>query len=260
MSKTRIWQKEQNTCMRRVMICCKEQKMQNKTFKVLQPSIVYISKYPCYPGSAKAQTLILVCSSIDTADYLTQLKKRLEAAKKKKKSLEEDLLDRQDQLNNIKRGSRDIKSFFTTSSLYMSPSLEFISPFTFVSFIQMTLVVWLMTPRRRQLQPIKQPATLWTDCKPSKRRLTRSAWILWIPIWTISWIMWTSLVRFWTYINIFLFTSWDILYIYIFTLFFLSLHLFLCLQWTTCGKTSHPWMLRWQRWRTWPHSSPPSAT
>lgn len=36
--------------------------------------------------------------------------------------------------------------------------------------------------------------------------------------------------------------------------------LFLCLQWTTCGKTSHPWMLKWQRWRTWPHSSPPSAT
>lgn len=62
---------------------------------------------PNQPGlKKKSHWLIFFCSHKDSANYLTNLKKRLEDAEKKKRALQKDLQNAQKQLNGIKTGSQ----------------------------------------------------------------------------------------------------------------------------------------------------------
>lgn len=80
------------------MAYCRTQSRQRKTFKVFSPSIKLFLKEP---ASSVTNSCI---SLIDAAGDVTDLAERLKNADKKKKALQKDLLDAQNQLNGIKRG------------------------------------------------------------------------------------------------------------------------------------------------------------
>lgn len=70
------------------------------TFKVFNYTIKLFLKKKKNPNLS----LLILFSLIGTKDDITDVKNRLKNADKKKKALEKDLLDAQNQLNNIKTG------------------------------------------------------------------------------------------------------------------------------------------------------------
>lgn len=75
--------------------------MQMENLMVICPYIVHA---PNQPGQIKKSRWLIFFPHKDSANYLNNLKKRLEEAEKKKKALQKDLQNAQKQLNGIKTG------------------------------------------------------------------------------------------------------------------------------------------------------------